>query len=936
MIKVKKTLIYIFIIIAAVSPASAFDKLIPVAVDNSEKHYDIGKNNLEILVDKTGSVSFAEVSSQSYSRYFRKSEKDIPNFRFSGSAYWVRFNLTFPEAGSGGNNRWFIECGWPNLSSVIAYIPEPGGTYRKSETGAFSPLSSREIPYKNYLFRIEEQPGKTVTVYLRVSSTGVVLIPVSVLSERELYKKMGIENILAGVFSGIILIMIFYHLLLYAAVQDRDYIYLIMFFTAQIIFQVLSDSSFQGYFNTGGEATKTMLYAFLASSAVIMNTLFSIHILNLREDLPAAARLFYFFIFIYLIIALASPVIPHHSLWGFFFILSLFSTFCMTVTAFIRLAQGYSIARYFVIIIILQMSSHFANTLLRFDLVPLNWYTEHIRPIFSIVQALIISYAISLRIRRMESERIEAQSLAIENLMKAEQIKDEILANTSHELKTPLHGIVGLSELMLKTGKEKLNTQTRENLLLISNSGRRLMTLVNDILDFSSIRHGKLALDPKAVDLHRTVSSVFTLLHPLTEGKAIELRNSVPPHFSPVFADEERLRQMLTNLAGNSLKFTPFGVIEVSAVIDNAGMAAITVSDTGTGIRPEHMDRIFNSFEQGEGSISRRHGGTGLGLAITRKLAELHGGTIEVESEPGHGSAFTFTLPVAKHDGSLNMKTDELQYNHLQTAGGFVSPESSADDTGGDLYPDRPSILVVEDDPVSLKILKDYLSELRYNVHAAIDGHTALAKIKSSAHIDLVLLDVMMPVFSGYDLLKKIRQDYSTGELPVILVTARAQLDDINSGFEAGANDYIIKPFGLDELSHRVENMLKLKNVLPQAEPGLMIRERGSCMIVQYSRIIYLSSSGKKTVVHTTGEDIEVSLILKDLETKLPGTFIRIHKQFVINTEYIAKVTHTGGGRYEALLNDADDTRLAVGRSFINTLRCYFEDRGKRENSSNA
>ena len=476
-------------------------------------------------------------------------------------------------------------------------------------------------------------------------------------------------------------------------------------------------------------------------------------------------------------------------------------------------------------------------------------------------------------------------------------MKDEFLANTSHELKTPLHGIVGLSELMLKSGKGNSIERVMENLSLISASGRRLVSLVNDILDYSSIRHGGLSLRLASFNCHDSASMVVSLLSPLVEGKAVELRNSIPRDFVPVRADEERFRQILTNLIGNSIKFTPYGVIDISArliTIDGrtgAHMAEILVSDTGAGIMPGDMARIFDSFEQGEGSISRKFGGTGLGLAITKKLVELQGGTIHVESEPGKGSSFIFTLPVpdidhtTEPDEPISIKeTSTIMTGDTLHGGSELTLNEYTDmpDSG------RPSILITDDDPVSVKILRDYLSELDFDVHTAPDGHAALEILKDN-RIDLLLLDVMMPGLSGYDVLKKIRETFTPSELPVILITARSQIDDINRGFEAGANDYIIKPFMIEEISRRVKNMLELKNVLIPDEPGLSIKEKGSSRFIPYKDLIYLSSSGKKTVAHTTRNDVEIIMLIKELEQKLPRTFVRIHKQFIINTEFLER-----------------------------------------------
>ncbi|HRX49334.1 MAG TPA: 7TM-DISM domain-containing protein [Spirochaetota bacterium] len=921
--KKKLNYLYIISVIAFALPLFAVDKPLPVLLDGSKDLYSIGRN-LEILEDKTGSLSFEDVSSPAFAGLFVKSEKDIPNYSISESVFWVRFMITFTKSAS-ENSRWLIKCGWPHLSSVKAYIPEPDGRYRISETGTSCPVSSREIPCSVFVFRVTNQPGKTVTAYIRIKSTGTMLLPLSVISEKKLLREIGTDSGITGAFIGIMFIMIFYHLLLYVALRNKDYLYFVLFILANILFYVVNEGMMQEYL-LFSEKTIVVFMAFTITAGAAMSILFTVHFLNLKKDIPAAARLYYILMSIYLLLALSSFLLPANQLWDFIFLLSMSDYLILGTIVIIRLIQGYQMAKYFLIIYIFELVNNFSYMLARFNLISPDIISGNVLLLFTITQALILSYAISLRIKNIDIERIKAQALAIENLEKSERIKDEFLANTSHELNTPLHGIVGLSELMLKSGSEKLGEKTRENISLISASSRRLMNLVNDILDFSSIRYGSFKLTMTPVNLQPTVSAVFSLLSPLIEGKAIELRNTIPADFPSTFADEARLRQILINLVDNALKFTPFGVIEISARINNDGMVQVYVSDTGSGISPDSFEKIFNSFEQGGSSISRSHGGTGLGLAITKKLVELQGGSIKVVSEQGRGSTFAFTLPVAESSNetanAAAVKNTEEMTENITNNPAVCLPEQDF------IRGERPSILVVEDDTVSMKILFDYLTLLKYNVYKAHDGTAALEKLRDKNHFDLILLDVMMPGLSGYDLLKRIRLDLTPEELPVILVTAKSQLDDINAGFKAGANDYIVKPFNMDELSRRVENMLRLKNVLIPEEPGLLIKEKSTSRIIQYKNIVYLSSAGKKSIAHTTTRDEIISLMLKDLEAKLPHSFIRIHKQYIINTLYLSSVTHIESGRYEATLNDADDTRLVVSRSFIADLKKFLNEKG--------
>jgi two-component system sensor histidine kinase ChiS len=234
-------------------------------------------------------------------------------------------------------------------------------------------------------------------------------------------------------------------------------------------------------------------------------------------------------------------------------------------------------------------------------------------------------------------------------LQRLDKLKNEFLANTSHELRTPINGIIGIANSLIDGTTGSLPEPSRNNLTMIVLSGRRLANLVNNILDFSKLRHRNLDLQRKPVDIREVVEVVFTLSKPLIGKKNLKFVNAISKDFPLAQADENRLQQILHNLVSNAVKFTDSGRVDISAEVREACLA-ISVFDTGIGIPKEKSHRIFESFEQADGSTARVYGGTGLGLTVTKKLVELHGGEIDVASEVGVGSRFTFTLPIAYED----------------------------------------------------------------------------------------------------------------------------------------------------------------------------------------------------------------------------------------------------------------------------------------------
>jgi len=408
---------------------------------------------------------------------------------------------------------------------------------------------------------------------------------------------------------------------------------------------------------------------------------------------------------------------------------------------------------------------------------------------------------------------ITLRKQAEEALRRADALKDEFLANTSHELRTPLNGIIGIGQSMLDGATGPLSDEQRRNLGMIVASGRRLGNLVNDLLDFSKLRHEKIELRSRPTDLHALTDLVLTVSRALVGRRPLRLFNRIDPGVPLVEADDERVQQILFNLVGNAVKFTPAGAVEVSARSDQ-GWLQVTVSDTGPGIARERFERIFELFTQGDGSAIREQGGTGLGLAITRQLVGLHGGTIRVESELGSGSHFTFGLPLSRTTRAMLAAPDREETEvsrvladlHLPS----TLPAQQPVPTGrGGGY----RILVVDDEPVNVQTLVNYLTLANYDVVTAATGQEALDYLAGGDACDLVLLDVMMPRLSGFEVCQRIRETYSPAELPVVLLTAKNRVSDLVSGFSAGANDYLTKPFAGDELLARVNVHLELAKI---------------------------------------------------------------------------------------------------------------------------
>lgn len=390
-------------------------------------------------------------------------------------------------------------------------------------------------------------------------------------------------------------------------------------------------------------------------------------------------------------------------------------------------------------------------------------------------------------------------------LQEADKKKDIFLANTSHELRNPLHGMINIAQSVLEEWDRPHSTKGKENLELLVAVGERMSLLLNDLLDLARLQENGIRLNTRDLKLQAMAAGVTDMLRFMLDGKPIQLITDIPDRFPEVVADENRLTQILFNLLHNAVKYTNEGTISLTANIEN-GFAIISVTDTGIGMDAETQKRIFLPYEQGVSHPADSAEGIGLGLSITKQLVELHGGMLGVHTAPGEGSCFYFTLPLAKNASREVPVQKEL--TRMEIAVTAERPFSS--DSPPLPIGDRPSLLLVDDDPINLTVLMNILSPESYEISKVTKGMDAISLLETREW-DLVISDVMMPGMSGYELSRMIRERFTLSELPILLLTARSQPEDIRTGFLAGANDYVTKPVNAEELRSRVRALTDMK-----------------------------------------------------------------------------------------------------------------------------
>ena len=395
---------------------------------------------------------------------------------------------------------------------------------------------------------------------------------------------------------------------------------------------------------------------------------------------------------------------------------------------------------------------------------------DHLSIAEDFARMISLGYARFLDFQRLE-EQNRALEEANEEIQQANRLKSQFLANMSHELRTPMNSIIGFTRLVLRRGAEALSERHRKNLEVVKLSADHLLYLINEILDLSKIEAGRLEVAARRFDVKTLIQSCCETVGPTMGKTTVELHDDVPDDIGEAHTDDSRLRQIVINLLSNAMKFTDEGEVRISAARDGDSLA-ISVSDTGPGIPEDKLDTIFEAFQQIDGSTTRRHGGTGLGLSITKSLAELLGGTVEVESRVGEGSTFTVRIPV--------------------TFGAPVAHPTAS--TAGESVPQgqehERTVVVIDDDPNVAFLLREELAEVGYRVVSAGSADEGMAMVKRLRPV-AVTVDIIMPDKDGWETIRMLKGDPETRDVPIVVVSVS---DNKELGYQLGVYDYLMKP----------------------------------------------------------------------------------------------------------------------------------------------
>lgn len=764
-------------------------------------------SELYLLEDKDKQWTIEDVSSELLQREFTKNKDHMPNYGYTKSAYWARFEVFNRSS----NKEWLLEISYPPLNQITLFSLNNKEQFEKKKMGGIYPFNEREILHRNFVYELEIEPQESKVFFLRIETEGAMQLPLTIWKSSAFIEKTQMEFTLLGLFYGITIAMALYNLFLFISLRHISYLYYVFV----IICSIFSNLSLNGmayqyiWSNSSWWNLRSIVFFVILGS--IFSLLFARSFLNIKHQLPKINKIYncliWFNIFIIILLFISYYLALN------LMVLSMTMMLIVIITStYLCLRKGVRQARYFILAWVIFLAGVLITVLSDSALLPLTIWTKYAAQTAGAIEVILLSFALAdkINIMRVEKERaekiaIENQKIAVKNLQKSDELKDEFLAITSHELRTPLYGIIGIAEGLRAGAAGEIPEDMDNQLSMIVSSGNRLTDLVNDMLDLSKLKHNALDIHSQSLHLSELVDVVFIVFHSLVKDKPVKMINNIPTKLPEVYADENRLKQILFNLVGNAVNYTDSGEIILSAE-QRVNKIIISVSDTGKGIPESQFKTIFEPFRQGDYALSRNVGGTGIGLTITKRLVELHGGKIEVTSQLGKGTIFKFSLPISEK----NRQVEEIStlWRESDFVKGFANiPIISK--PKNEIGEKKFTIIVADDDIINLQILINQLSLENYKVIAITSGPDVFKTIEEY-QVDLIILDIMMPGMSGFEVCQLLREKYTLTELPILMLTAKNQKTDKITSFAMGANDYLTKPCDREELLSRVKTLIHL------------------------------------------------------------------------------------------------------------------------------
>ncbi|MEO6542202.1 MAG: ATP-binding protein [Ferruginibacter sp.] len=832
------------------------------------------RNYTGVFIDTTGKLSTQDIISGKFDLFFQPYAK-VKNSVSSGITYWLKVKIYT----SGNFDKWRLilkDTGdlytKGDANGVVdVYAVNKNGVVTHQRTGALVPRSQKSLPEFTVIncVNFSGLADENITLYIKLYNESFhpaqlfypqiqhPVVPV-VMADNGLY----IACAIALLFTILSFFFFFF-------TKDRSYllfgIYTLFYALHYLILH--PQVPFMDLFVPEHPWLTGPAFVFLASGALTIFLLFGRSFMNLRALSYKTDKVVKWIIIIHITAILTEVIymsITRQNLLSPWHVMAfMIATFLLTIRfAFFKTFE----ARVFVAGSFCLFGFSILGIMYGLGVVDLPFNPW---PMGQFGQLLIYSLGLAYKIRLNEKAKAEA-----ENIKGLEAIKSRFFANISHEFRTPLTLIQGplqqIEEQVVDTGKGSVATVPLRQIHTMRRNTDRLLELVNQLLDLSSLDSGKMKLQIIKGDLLQLLKSLSASFDSMAERKQIHYHVHFPEQTHISFFDKDKLEKIFTNLLSNAFKYTPEkGTVSVIVEIEDNRLR-VSVEDTGPGIAKIELDKVFDRFYQVEGTEDK---GTGIGLALVKELVELYRGQISVNSEPGKGSRFRVSLPIDK----TAFKENELVYGEWRSEKNFINETADEIDepvSGQMVTGSLPLLLVVEDNTDLRRFICETVQPY-YQVIEAKHGKEGFEKAMEEIP-DLIISDVMMPLMDGFAMVEKIKKDERTSHIPVILLTAKAGQQHRIAGLETGADDYLTKPFDAKELLARVQNLIDQRKLLRKKFAG-SIQLKPSEVSVKSLEEIFLTHV-MQVIEKNMGEE---AFSVEDLAKKVTMSRSQLHRKLV-------------------------------------------------------
>lgn len=720
------------------------------------------------------------------------------NLGFTDSNFWVRFKLSHSEKFP---KQIYLETARPITDVVDLFQISSSGIVNTLHGGDLGKISDRPLFRRKIIFPITLNPGEEYQFFLHLSSDGEMInLPLQLYDTESMIKESYLSQLVFGAFYGFLLLAGIIYLFFYFGIKEKS----VLLYTAYVTSIILLHLGLDGYFYQyvtphGGWFSNNAVLIFATLSAMAFGRYAQVYLsvntysLNIHKSINVV---------LFALVGLTVLILTFHSGMKYYYPMVNLLGILILFHVIIALISGYFHGKSPDLFFSLGIASFFLGFMVfilnNFNLIPNSVWTEFGSKLGTGLEVMFLSLSMSNRIKIWKTEKEKMQETELIRAQETNEIKSFLLSNISHEMRTPLNAIIGLSRsIQEKVSDEK----TKEEINVIQSSSVDLLKAIDDILDYSRIEKKELRLEFIPIDFTDLIQEIKSKCEKQAGDKGLnfvyEEINQLP---KLVMGDLARTKQIFQHILNNAIKFTYSGQIKLSIQTEKVHHKEfelhIMVSDTGIGIQKEKLDRIFESFIQGQIDDKRKFGGFGLGLCIAKALVELYGGKLTVKSKEGSGTEVSFSFRLKTYESKIKHPIDYLNPGVYDLEG--------------------KRILVVEDNPVNQMVMKAILRKWKNTTFdTAINGLEGIEKLKNGK-FDLILMDLQMPEMDGYEATIAIRKGESGDmykSIPIIAVTADATEKAKMKVKKVGMDEYITKPVDQEELYSKVKKCFYLQTL---------------------------------------------------------------------------------------------------------------------------